>query len=145
VFRTQVKIAVPNVEERTYKKGSLLVQQGQVPEGLFLILSGTCELVLLSHLPEQQQQGGTPTHSSKPSFTSKITQAVTPSGRDSPGLMRTQSSSPMFAMPPKRDTDIDFAAQLSDSDDTTESEEGSDRQEAVQPFPDADAVKQVCR
>lgn len=116
----QVKTAVPNVEERTYKKGALLVQQGKVPEGLFLILSGTCELVLLSHLPEPSPQQDGP-HSSKPSFTTKIAAAVTNSGRASPnGLLRTQSSSPMFAMPPKRDADIDFAGALSDSDETSD-------------------------
>lgn len=119
----QVKTAVPNVEEHTYKKGSLLVQQGQVAEGLFLILAGTCELVLLSHMPEQQQQQGghtTPPASPKqPSFTSKITTAVQGSRK----LQRTQSSSPVVAMPAKRDTDLDFAAQLSDSDETTCSED----------------------
>lgn len=133
-FCSQVKTAVPNVQERTYKKGALLVEQGQVPEGLFLILTGTCELVLLSHLPDchqqqqtqqQQQHAGSPIHSSKPSFSSKIAAAVTPTGRNSPGLLRTQSaaSSPSFAMP-KREMDLDFAAQLSDSDNSTESEEG---------------------
>jgi CRP-like cAMP-binding protein len=36
----QVKQAIPRVEERTYRKGQVLVEQGKVPEGLFLILSG---------------------------------------------------------------------------------------------------------
>lgn len=36
----QVKQAIPRVEERTYRRGQVLVEQGKVPEGLFLILSG---------------------------------------------------------------------------------------------------------
>jgi hypothetical protein len=126
-YAVQVKTAVPNVEERTYKKGAVLVQQGQVPDGIFLILSGTCELVLLSQLPAPQSV--TPTHSSKPSFTTaKAVAAAVMSGRESPGLLRTQSSSPCFAMPPKRDADIDFAGHLSDSDETTESDESGQQQ-----------------
>jgi hypothetical protein len=147
----QVRAAIPKVEERTYKKSALLVQQGQVPEGLFLILSGSCELVLLSHLPDaqhhrqqqqgQQQQGSSPGHSSKQSFTAKMAAAVIP-GREGSGgrLLRTQSSSPSFAAPLRKESDMDFAGQLSDSDDTDSSgnddasggEEGSG---AFQPGP----------
>ena len=36
---------VPSMEERTYKKGKVLVHEGSVPEGLFLILSGTVEIL----------------------------------------------------------------------------------------------------
>jgi hypothetical protein len=136
----QVKTAVPNVEERTYKKGALLVQQGHVPDGLFFILSGTCELVLLSQLPVPQSV--TPTHSSKPSFTAKSVAAAVLSGRDSPGLLRTQSSSPCFAMPPKRDADIDFAGHLSDSDDTTDSDESGQQHQQDESL-DADAVNPI--
>eukprot|EP00775_Hariotina_reticulata_P006821 gene6821-7038_t len=39
-LKQQVKQAIPRVEERTYRRGQVLVEQGKVPEGLFLILSG---------------------------------------------------------------------------------------------------------
>lgn len=41
----QMKAALPSMEERTYKKKQVLVREGEVPEGMFLILKGKVELV----------------------------------------------------------------------------------------------------
>jgi hypothetical protein len=41
----QVKAAVPTVEERRFKRGQVLIREGAVPEGLFLITAGTCEII----------------------------------------------------------------------------------------------------
>lgn len=90
----QVKEAIPSVEERTYRKGQILVEQGRVPEGLFLILHGECELVISTYLQEP----------------------------DSPAAaIRVQQSGPSLAAI-KKDSDIDFAAHLSSSSCSDESD-----------------------
>lgn len=95
-----MKDAIPSVEERTYRKGQVLVQQGKVPEGLFLILRGECELVISNILQE-------------PNSTAEA--------------CGVQISGPSVAAV-KKDSDMDFAGQLSsssnsDDDDMDECDE----------------------
>lgn len=100
----QVKEAIPSVEERIYKKGQVLLQQGKVPEGLFLILHGECELVITNVLQE-------------------------PAGPNSTAeSFGVQLSGPSVAAI-RKDVDMDFAEHLSSSstgsDDADEDADGS--------------------
>jgi hypothetical protein len=115
----QVKEAIPSVEERTYRKGQLLVEQGKVPEGFFLILQGTCELVLLNL--EQHSGNGA---------------ANGPGGAAGGaagglGLLRAGTGVVLPAV--KKESDMDFAAELSGStSDDDEEEEDEEEEDAVQ-------------
>jgi hypothetical protein len=116
----QVKEAIPSVEERTYRKGQLLVEQGKVPDGFFLILQGTCELVLLNL--EQHSGNGA---------------ANGPGGASggSPGGLGLLGTGANLVLPAvKKESDMDFAAELSDStsDDDEEEEEEEDDDDAGQ-------------
>lgn len=97
----QVKDAIPAVEERTYRRGQVLVQQGVVPEGLFLILRGECELAISNILHD------------------------TNSTAEACGV---QISGPSVAAV-KKDSDMDFAGQLSSSSDSNEDEEVDEEDE----------------
>jgi hypothetical protein len=119
-YDVQVKQAIPSVEERTYRKGQLLVEQGKVPDGFFLILQGTCELVLLNL--EQHSGNGA---------------ANGPGGATggSPGGLGLLSTGASLVLPAvKKESDMDFAAELSDStsDDDEEEEEEEDDDDAGQ-------------
>eukprot|EP00879_Flechtneria_rotunda_P021169 GHRR01022301.1.p1 GENE.GHRR01022301.1~~GHRR01022301.1.p1 ORF type:complete len:459 (+),score=92.17 GHRR01022301.1:239-1615(+) len=100
-LKQQVKEAIPAVEERTYKKGQVLVQQGKVPDGLLLILKGTCELVLLKWDPTLAVAGGD-------------------------GLSGSFTGPTLTA---KRDADMDFAGQLSESDSDEEDEDAEEEED----------------
>ncbi|KAF6258183.1 hypothetical protein COO60DRAFT_1693425 [Scenedesmus sp. NREL 46B-D3] len=113
-LKQQVKDAIPSVEERTYRKGQLLVEQGKVAEGFFLILQGTCELVLLNL--EQYSGSGA---------------ANGPGGAagGAPGGLGLLGTGGVVLPAVKKESDMDFAAELSDStsDDDEEEEEGEKR------------------
>ncbi|KAF8055587.1 SS4 [Scenedesmus sp. PABB004] len=93
-LKRQVKAACPDVEERTYRRGAVLVAQGALPEGLFLILRGRCELVLQHTLAEPPSGGSCDA-----------------------GVAGSGPSFALAGAPPRKESDPDFAAQLSDSSD----------------------------
>jgi hypothetical protein len=116
-----VKEAIPSVEERTYRKGQLLVDQGKVPDGFFLILQGTCELVLLN----LEQHSGNGAANGPGGATGGTAGGL--------GLLGTGASLMLPAV--KKESDMDFAAELSDStsdDDEDEDEQDEDEDDAAQ-------------
>jgi hypothetical protein len=119
-YNLQVKEAIPSVEERTYRRGQLLVEQGKVPDGFFLILQGTCELVLLNL--EQHSGNGAANGPGRAA-------GGIPGGL---GLLGTGASLVLPAV--KKESDMDFAAELSDStsDDDEDDEEEEDDDDAGQ-------------
>lgn len=151
----QVKVAVPSVEERVFKKGHLLIRQapgrhllacrkcrcsvcerastcaaafglqhankssqtisgacreGDVPAGLFLILSGTCEVI--------RGSGAAPAQQPPPAF------AAAPAALPSPPLLRPPSAAGSGSFAAAQD----FAEHLSDSEDDEDDEEGEDEE-----------------